>query len=173
MMAGIDPAVPIRRRCFQIRPFATTGRLRVTMPIIDPSNPDQRQAIDLLREREIGWLTTVSGQGKPHSVPVWFMLDDGGVIIFSEPKTVKVRNIRESPYVTFTLETGEEGNDVVIIDGTAEISDRDAASWLATFREAYERKYARAIEAFGMPLDQLVEKFSTVIVVTPTKMRHW
>lgn len=139
----------------------------------DPTRPDQRKAIDLLESRTIAWLTWVGQDAAPHGVPVWFLWHDGRVVVFSEPGTAKVAAVRRGSPVLVHLETGAFGNEVVILNGSAEISDRDAASWLAEFRERYEWKYAAAIADFGMPLDDITTQYSAVVVFTPQTILTW
>ena len=44
---------------------------------------------------------------------------------------------------------------------------------MAQHQEAYVGKYAAAIESFGMPLEGIVEQFSTIIRFTPSKLLAW
>ena len=41
--------------------------------MIDDSTPAGRRAARRLTEETIGWLTTVSPSGTPHTSPVWFL----------------------------------------------------------------------------------------------------
>jgi hypothetical protein len=58
--------------------------------------PDDRRAHveGRLRANLMAWLTTVRPDGRPDSVPVWFLLrHDETVLIYSQPAKVKLRNI--------------------------------------------------------------------------------
>jgi PPOX class probable F420-dependent enzyme len=140
----------------------------------DIAAPQYDKARRMLQTDLIAWFTTVGPDGKPHAVPVWFFWHDGRVLIFSEPGTVKVRHLREgSPVLVHLHAGGPFGDDVVILHGRAEVSDRGAASWLGEFRDAYAEKYAAAIKAYGMPLEAIPEKFSTALVFTPERLQAW
>lgn len=141
--------------------------------LFDPANPAHAKALAKLDGDLIAWFTTVRESGVPHSVPVWFLWRDGRILVLSEPGTTKVANVRRGSPVLVHLESGEFGEDVAVLTGGAELSERSATEWLADIREPYGTKYAKAIEAFGMPLDALAEKFSTVIVMTPSKLMAW
>lgn len=145
----------------------------MTTATIDTSDPKQRAADNKLRQQQISWFTTIRPDGRPHSVPVWFLWDGSKVHIFSEPKTVKIRNLHHSSAVTLTLETGDTGGGVVIIDGTAEISDRDTASWLGTIGSAYEAKYRDGLKGLGQSMDQMAAQYNRAIIVTPTRFHIW
>jgi hypothetical protein len=71
------------------------------------------------------------------------------------------------------LETGAFGNEVVVLDVAAEVSERPAADWLPEFRDGYVTKYATAIDDYGMALDDIAARFSTVLVLTPTHLTAW
>jgi PPOX class probable F420-dependent enzyme len=139
----------------------------------DPNDPDLAEPLRLLRERIIAWFTTVDAEGRPHAVPVWFQWHDGRVLVFSEEKTAKVRHVRRGSPVLVHLETGAFGNEVVILTGTAHVSERTSAEWLAEFRDAYADKYAEAIAEYGQSLDEIMATFSTTLVFTPDEVLAW
>ena len=145
----------------------------MTDAIFDESRTEHRKALRKLGHDLIAWFTTVNANGEPHSVPVWFFWLHGRVIVFSEPTATKVEHVRRGSPVLVHLEGGHSGNDVVVLNGTAEISARDAAQWLADIGDAFGAKYAEGMVEFGMGLGLFAEKYSTVIVVTPTKLTAW
>jgi Pyridoxamine 5'-phosphate oxidase len=55
--------------------------------------------------------------GAPHAAPVWGVVADGTLYLYSERRTVKARNLAADPRVVVHLESGEN---VVIVRGTAE-----------------------------------------------------
>ncbi|MFJ6652940.1 pyridoxamine 5'-phosphate oxidase family protein [Microbacterium sp. NPDC091313] len=130
-------------------------------------------AIALLEQRSIAWFTTVDAHGRPHAVPVWFFWHEGRVLVFSEADTAKVRHVRAGSPVLVHLETGRFGNEVVILSGDAEISERDSASWLTEFRDAYIAKYDAAIADFGQPVDQIMSTYATTIAFRPERILAW
>ncbi|WP_164515448.1 pyridoxamine 5'-phosphate oxidase family protein [Microbacterium sp. 10M-3C3] len=139
----------------------------------DPSDAAQQAALELLRTRTIAWFTTVDRGGAPHAVPVWFFWHDGAVLVFSEDATAKVRHVRAGSPVLVHLETGRFGNEVLILSGAAEISERDSASWLTEFRDTYIAKYADAIADYGQPIDDIMRTFATTIVFRPETLLAW
>jgi predicted pyridoxine 5'-phosphate oxidase superfamily flavin-nucleotide-binding protein len=65
--------------------------------------PDDRRAHveGRLRANLMAWLTTVRPDGRPDSVPVWFLLrDDETILIYSQTAKIKLRNISLNPRVT-------------------------------------------------------------------------
>jgi hypothetical protein len=68
------------------------------------------------------WVGTTRPDGRPHAMPVWGLWLDGVFYFSSEGGSRKARNIAANPQVVVHLESGD---DVVIIEGTAErIADR-------------------------------------------------
>lgn len=119
-----------------------------------------------LRNDQIGWLTTVSPNGMPQSTPVWFLWDGETFLIFSEPGTRKLRNIRDNPKVALHLDGDGKGGDIVVVNGDARIADRPSADQFA----AYVAKYEQGIKGLGMTTDQLAQTYSTTIRMTPSRL---
>jgi nitroimidazol reductase NimA-like FMN-containing flavoprotein (pyridoxamine 5'-phosphate oxidase superfamily) len=63
------------------------------------------------------WMVTASGQGLPHAAPVWGVVVDDDLYLYSERSTVKARNLAANPRVLVHLESAE---DVLIVHGRVE-----------------------------------------------------
>jgi PPOX class probable F420-dependent enzyme len=63
------------------------------------------------------WLSTTMPSGAPHAAPVWGVVMNHTLHLYSERRTVKARNLAADPRVVVHLESAE---DVVIVRGTAE-----------------------------------------------------
>lgn len=145
----------------------------MTTPVFDDQKPEHQKALGKLANDQIAWFGSVRPDGQPHVAPIWFLWQDGQILIFSEEKTQKIRNLRHANKVVVHLESGGNGSDVVIINGTAEISGEDTAAWLRRVGDAYQTKYADGLRGMGQTLEQMSTQFTQVIVVTPTKLMAW
>ena len=53
--------------------------------VLDITTEWGQHAEQRLRTNIIGWLTTVGSDGRPYTVPVWFLWEGNTVLIFSQP----------------------------------------------------------------------------------------
>lgn len=144
------------------------------MLTLDVNDPRDAKASGMLERDLIGWISTVDEHGRPRSVPVWFFWHDGRVMILSKPDTAKVRHLRAGSPVQFHLQAGGPfGDDVVILDGTADVTDGGTVAWMAEHATAYAAKYGEAMNDYGLSQRETAEVFSTLILITPTQVRAW
>ncbi len=81
---------------------------------------DERPEIqDRLDGELVVWMTTVNAAGQPQTSPVWFLVQDEVIVVYSLGKTPRSRNIAGNPRVCLNLNSTPSGGDVVIIEGTA------------------------------------------------------
>ncbi|MFB5600734.1 MAG: PPOX class F420-dependent oxidoreductase [Nitrosopumilus sp.] len=76
----------------------------------------------LLQGTFTGKLGTINDDGTPHIVPIWFILDDEGNIVFNTGnKSIKAKNIRRDNRVRFCVDDQIPPFSFVTLDGNAEI----------------------------------------------------
>ena len=133
-----------------------------------PTDPERAHAEQRLRHEKVGWITTVRRDGQPQSSPVWFLLVDEEIVVYSRPTTQKVRNVRANPKVAFHVRDLNDGDDIVSIEGTAEI---DESYPRAVATPAYVEKYRKLIAAIGMDPESFAKAYSVPIRIRPTTLR--
>jgi len=120
------------------------------------------------------WLITVRPDGRPHVVLVGFFWDGQTFLIFSQPNRQKLRNVRHNPQVMLALDgTGKMGDDVVVVEGTAELLNETSLSIMSA-NPAIEAKYEEwqhLIREAGSDHDwqATFADYSQPIRVTPTR----
>ena len=136
---------------------------------IDLSTEFGQRVARRLRDERIIWLTTVRADGRPEPSPLWFHWDGESIVIFSQPDTVKVRNIVQRPTVALSLNSDYYGGDVVVIAGEALIvPDVRAADAFPALVE----KYRENLDNPGsITTGDFTRDYSVAIQVTPTKLR--
>lgn len=140
----------------------------------DPEDSTHAKALGMLERDQIAWIVTTTAEGEPRAVPVWFFWHDGRLLVFARPDSHKVAHVRRgSPVLVHLQAGGPFGDDVVILRGSATVAERTAGDWLRDHRDAYTAKYDAAIEAYGMPVDDIAATFSAVIEFVPHHMLAW
>jgi PPOX class probable F420-dependent enzyme len=123
---------------------------------------------DRLGAENIAWITTVAADEQPQSSPVWFLWDEGEFLVYAQPHSWKVRNIRVHPKVTLHLNSDAEGGRVVTFEASARISEGQPPAHEAT---AYLAKYRDAIAGLGWTPEQMAADYSMALRITPTRVR--
>lgn len=122
-----------------------------------PTIPEQ--AVVRLHNEPNIWLASVRADGRPHLVPIWFVLHDARLYLCTTPNSVKTRNITAHPQVALAL---EGGSSPVICEGHARLVP---PPWPAGVIDAFQSKYD-----WHLTTDTA---YSTLVEVTPQKWLTW
>ncbi|HEX8228561.1 MAG TPA: pyridoxamine 5'-phosphate oxidase family protein [Chloroflexia bacterium] len=136
--------------------------------ILDLAQKRDAHVDERLRTEIIIWLATVRADGRPHLVPVWFLWDNSEsvIYIFSKPDQ-KIRNLKQNPNVVLALNS-PTGNDVVTLEGTATLLERDA---ITTAHPDYVAKYKALLDQFGWTGESMSQSYTEPIRIEVTKVR--
>jgi len=74
-----------------------------------------------LHESQVAVLATVDRQGRPHAMPIWYLYEDGVILMSVGRGSQKQRNIERNPSATLVVDQRETPYYAVMIRGTAEI----------------------------------------------------
>lgn len=121
-----------------------------------------------LVSESVAWITTVTADGQPQSSPVWFLWDSGEFLVYAQPHSWKVRNIRANPKVSLHMNSDREGGQVVTFEGPARICEGHPPGHEV---DAYLAKYREGIAGIGMTPEQMGTEYSTALRITPTRIR--
>lgn len=83
---------------------------------------DQQGAF--LTEANIAVLGTVDSKGRPHAAPVWYLYDDGEIIVSTGRGSQKHRNVERNPEISLTVDRRTLPYFAVTVYGTVEIGPR-------------------------------------------------
>jgi PPOX class probable F420-dependent enzyme len=136
----------------------------------DQTKPNNAHVEQRLREEPTIWFTTVRADGRPHTVPVWFLWDGETFLIFSKPGDLKIRNVQRNPHITLALDGTQQGMDVVIVEGEAELLSEPSRTLMGA---AHGEKYASLMKVMGADPERTAEDFSQPIRIKPTKFLSW
>ena len=112
------------------------------------------------------WLGSTTPAGAPHAAPVWGVVTDETLYLYSERSTVKARNLAADPRVVVHLESGE---DVLIVRGIAE--DVGAPAAVPAVVAALTAKYARPQDRQYLPAAD--PDFDVVYAIRPQSAMAW
>jgi PPOX class probable F420-dependent enzyme len=87
---------------------------------IQLTDDEQRE---LLESERVVIVSSIGTRGWPHSMPLWYVLRDDEIWIYTYAKSQKVRNLERDPRATLLIETGHEYSELrgVQIEAEAEI----------------------------------------------------
>jgi PPOX class probable F420-dependent enzyme len=138
--------------------------------VLDESTEFGRHATRRLHESIIGWLTTVTPEGAPQPIPVWFLWDgDRSILLYSRPEKRKLANMNSNPHVSLNLDSDGIDADIVVCWGEMRISDDRPSNEVP----AYVEKYAQRIEALGWTPESFAEDFSVPLRIDVSRIHGW
>jgi PPOX class probable F420-dependent enzyme len=115
-----------------------------------------------------GKLATVRADGRPHVVPIWFVLDGDILVFCCGSGSVKAHNMRRDPRVSLCIDDEKPPFSFVLIDGTADIQTFTPEEMLPWTTRIARRYMGDALaESYGKRnavIDELIVR------VTPTKV---
>jgi PPOX class probable F420-dependent enzyme len=123
-----------------------------------------------LRDDLIIWLTTVGPTGRPHSVPVWFWWDGAAIVIYSEPETRKIRDLRRNKAVALALETRDEGEEVIFFEGDAELTSEPSTELMPP---EFGEKYAHLFPRNDSTPEKMAAQYSQPIRINGARVKAW
>lgn len=132
-----------------------------------PDTPFGDRVRRRLDEDIVGWLTTVNPDGTPRPSPIWFWWDGETILIYSKDGTSRTRNLPRNAACSFNFDGNGTGGDIVVLEGTAVISD-DPAS---TEMPEYQQKYREEIPRIGMNPGTFAMAYPVPIRFTPQRLR--
>jgi PPOX class probable F420-dependent enzyme len=134
--------------------------------MVDGMTPNARRAF-LTSGTRTAILATARADGRPHAVPVCFVLEGDDVLFLTNEATAKGRDLQRDPRVTLVVDDEAPPFAFVMIEGTADLSQsRHDIDRVAP--EIAERYFGPdAIEDF---VRSAHEALGTLVRVKPTKI---
>jgi PPOX class probable F420-dependent enzyme len=82
------------------------------------------RAMEFLREgTRTGKIATVRDDGRPHVVPIWYVIDDGDVVFTTWHTSVKLHNLRRDGWAAVAVDDEALPFSYLMVEGPVEISD--------------------------------------------------
>ena len=136
--------------------------------VFDSGSDADRHALERLEADRIGWLTTVTPEGQPQTFPIWFLWDDGEILVYSDRRARRNENIKDNPRVSFHLNDDGRGNDILVVTGEARI---DPATPAPEDNAAYNAKYGEWIRDMFSTPGEFTSVYNVPFRIRPTRGR--
>ena len=120
-----------------------------------------------LAQEQIIWMTTTKADGTPLPNPVWFLWTGDEFIVFTEPTSIKMKNMIRNRRVALNLNSDSNGGDIAIFQAEADLSGAPVSD------EEFQRyltKYEEGMRGLGLTVEQLKAIYQPVRLV-PIKFR--
>jgi PPOX class probable F420-dependent enzyme len=138
--------------------------------VLDETTEFGQRASRRLHDEIIGWLTTVTPEGAPRPIPVWFLWDgDRSMLLYSRPEKRKLANIAQNPNVSLHLDSDRIEADIVVCWGELRISDDPPSDQVPD----YVTKYRERIAALGWTPESFAADFSVPLRLELTRIHGW
>ncbi len=134
--------------------------------IFDANDERGAHALERLASERMAWLTTVTRDGQPQTMPIWFLWLDGKLLVYSDYRARRNKNIEANPRVSLHLPDDGSGNDIVVVEGIARI-DPDYPQ--VTDNPAYLAKYDEWIDRFVGGPAKMAQTYNVPILITPSR----
>ncbi len=120
----------------------------------DDIRMNDEQIRKTLQDGRVAILNTNGPRGFPHSMPMFYGLDDDLTVRFTTyESSQKVKNLERDPKVTLLIEGGEAYDELhaVMVEGRAEVVRGDLDATVATMVEAMRRAGNEMPDPKGLP----------------------
>jgi uncharacterized pyridoxamine 5'-phosphate oxidase family protein len=126
---------------------------------------------DFIKSQRILRLATIDPNGNPHIVPVWYHYIKGKIYVGTNTRTIKAKNVRNNPKVSFCVDVGVSSPDIFGIMGIGKgrlilenIRVKSIAKKiLLRYFKSLQNKSAR----------QLLKDTDCIIEIVPKKLTTW
>ena len=102
------------------------------------------------------------------SSAIWFLWQDGEVLVYSHIRAPRNANVEASPRVAFNLNTDPDGEEVVTMEGVARI---ELGLPPSSSNPGFLAKHRHMIERYGWTPEWLAANYPVPIVISPTRWR--
>jgi PPOX class probable F420-dependent enzyme len=116
-----------------------------------PSRRDQIRMTDdelraFLDEQRIVQVTTIGPSGRPHLMPLWYVVDGDELIGWTFAKSQKAKNLERDPHATIGIDDGVEYQDLRGVMMECDVTLEREPDEVVKFGLALAARYAPGIE---------------------------
>lgn len=126
---------------------------------------------DFIRSQKILRLATIGSNGNPHIVPVWYDYINGKFYVGTHTRTIKAKNVRNNPKVSFCIDIGINSPDIFGIMGIGRARLILENEYVQSIAKKILRRYFKNLQ--NKSAQQLLKDTDCIIEITPQKLTTW
>ena len=134
----------------------------------DPDTDYGRRVRERLESDVVIWYTSVGRDGTPQPNPVWFLLEEDGILVYNRPRAARVAHARARGRVALHFDSNGTGGNSVIFTGTAEVVE---GAPTPDRHPAYVARYSARMERVSGSLEKFGRDYPVLLRVTPERTR--
>lgn len=122
-----------------------------------------------LDEQKVVTCATIGPNGRPHLMPLWYVMDGGDLLGWTYAKSQKTMNLERDPHATLQIEDGVEYQELrgVMMECDVEVARENVEA----FGTALFERYAPGIDVGDMIRQQAPKRVG--LRFTPTRTVSW
>jgi general stress protein 26 len=126
---------------------------------------------DFIRTQKILRLATIDRRGNPHIVPVWYNYWNDKFYIGTNTGTIKAKNIKDNPRVSFCIDVGINSPDIFGIMGVGRARLVLENKRVKSVAKKILCRYFKSLN--NKSAQQLLKDTDCIIEIIPKKITTW
>ena len=126
---------------------------------------------DFIKSQKILRLATIDPQGNPHIVPVWYDYINDKFFIGTNTRTIKARNIKRNPRVSFCVDVGIKSPNIFGVMGIGKARLILEDKRVQTIAKRILLRYFKSLK--NKSAQELLNDTDCVIEIIPKKLTSW
>ena len=124
-----------------------------------------------IKNQKILRIATVDSRGNPHIVPVWYSYSSNKFYIGTNTRTVKARNVKCNPKISFCIDVGINSPEIFGVMGIGNARLIIEKRLVKSIAKKILRRYFKSLK--NKSAQQLLNDTDCVIEIIPKKMSVW
>jgi nitroimidazol reductase NimA-like FMN-containing flavoprotein (pyridoxamine 5'-phosphate oxidase superfamily) len=126
---------------------------------------------DFIKSQKILRLATIGPNGNPHIAPVWYDYINGKFYIGTNTRTVKAKNVKNNPKVSFCIDVGVNSPEIFGIMGIGKAQLILGTERVQSVARKILRRYFNSLQ--NKSAQQLLKDTDCIIEIVPKKLTTW
>ncbi len=129
----------------------------------------EEELASFLEDQKVVTCATIGPNGRPHLMPLWYVVDGGELRGWTYAKSQKAKNLERDPHATLQIEDGVEYQELrgVMMECDVELVRENVES----FGKALFERYAPGVDVGDMISQQAPKRVG--LRFSPTRMVSW